>query len=454
MRTDRYRGAWPLVAALLAGAVAAGSPASAQPPEAALDEPFLLAGELDREELVAAVLRRNPGLEAARQALRAASTRTAQASANDGPMAQLGVAPGSLGAEVPFGYEVELSQVLVSPGRRRLRGESAAAEAEEAGEELTAASLALVTRASLLFVDLYVAERALEVNAEHLALVGEFQRVATARYAAGLAPQQDPLRAESELAHLRHDGIQLGTERDLIVAEINALLHRPPTAGLPPPPRRLPAPPALPEGELEPAELAESALAASPELRRLEARVRARRSELELARLGRRPDFGVFASYNSMWSDSEHRFMVGGSVSLPATRSQASAATVEAEARLAQAESERAAVADGVRRELFRAATRWREAHHVLELFEGRLLPAASDQAQAARAAFETGQSGFLDLIEAERGLRGAKLEFHQALADLHRRRVELDAAMGRLPEPAPRAGDRAEAPSASRETR
>ncbi|MGH9465550.1 MAG: TolC family protein [Thermoanaerobaculia bacterium] len=409
--------------ALLAPAVAAAE-----------DAGDLLAGaaELDRAAMVSEVLARNPSLTAARSALRAAEERPAQASALADPMLSWGVAPESLGSStVDFGQELELGQELPYPGKRRLRGDLAAAEAEASRQDVESLRLELAMRASLLFDDYYQVHRALAINAEHVALLEDFQRVATARYAAGLAAQQDPLQAEVELAHLLHDGVILGSEREIVVAEINALLHRTPGASLPPPPAEL-APPA--RGTVEEAGLEEQALAARPALRALDEMVRARQAEVELARLEGRPDFGVMSSYNSMWSDSEHRFMVGAGINLPIWRTRVRAGIAEAEARLAAAQSEREALVDEIRREVRTAGQRLGEAHHILELYESRMLPAASDQVQAALSGFRTGRNDFLALIEAERSLRTFKLGYHEAIASLYRHRAELDRAVGRLP--------------------
>jgi outer membrane protein, heavy metal efflux system len=254
--------------------------------------------------------------------------------------------------------------------------------------------------------------------------------VATARYAAGLASQQDPLEAEAELAHLLHDGVLLRSQLAIVEAEINALLHRPPAAVLPSPPPELSVPP-FDDAGVEAEALEAQAFAQRPELRRAEAATRARQAELELAKLSGRPDFAVSASYNSMWTDPEHRWMVGASMTLPVWRGRVAAAVAMAEASLAQAKTEYDARQDEVRRDVALALVRSREAHHVLELFRSRLLPVAKDRVQAALAGFRSGKNDFLALIEAERGLRSVKLEYHQALSDVYRRRAELDAALG-----------------------
>lgn len=402
---------------------------------AAETDPFTDAAVLDREDFLAAVLASNPGLAAARQALRAAEARAPQARALMDPTVSTGLAPLSVGrpGAVDPGYEIRVEQMLPYPDKRRLRAAAADSEAAIAVQEFERVRQDLSLRASLLFAAWYRVHRALEVNAEHNLLVSDFQEVATARYAAGLAGPQDPLQAESELADLQQQQILLASEREIAAAEMNALLHRAPEVALPPPPAELPE---LASALAPAAELEAEALASRPEIRALDAMVRARETAAALARLEWRPDFGVMASYNSMWSDSEHRLMVGGTLNLPVRKSRIRAAITEAEARLQVARSERAAAEDQVRREVAVAAVRLRESHHLLEILSSRRVPAARDRVEAAVAGFTTGQNDFAALIDAARNLRAAELEVSTTLADLQGRHAELRRAVGRLPVP------------------
>jgi outer membrane protein TolC len=400
-------------------------------PAAAETDPFAALPRLERDALVRAVLERNPSLQAAHEAWRAASARPVQARALPDLTVSYGVAPLSIASsEAGFGQEVEVSQAFPFPGKRRARAAAAEAEAETAHEEYRAARVELAAAASLLFADYYLVDRAIEINAEHLLLVGDLQKVAAARYATGLVAQQEPLQAEVEAAELLHREVELRVERDVVAARINALLHRRMDDPLPPPPDRLPQL----DDTGEAGTLKEATLAARPEVAARAAEIRVREAELELARLERKPDFGLMGSYNSMWTDTEHRFMVGVSVSLPVRRERLDAARAEAEARLAQERSELAGLEDEVRSEVRSAATRLAETHHLIEIYESRLLPASRDQIKAARAGYESGQAGFLSILEAERSLRRAELGYHETLAGLYRRRAELDRALGRLP--------------------
>jgi outer membrane protein TolC len=390
-----------------------------------------LPAPLERQSLVSAVLQRNPNLEAMRQAWQAAQQREPQARALEDPMLSYGLAPLSIGSDrVNLGQEVRLSQRFPYPGTLRLRGEVARAEADEAGQAVEAERLRLALTAAQLFDDYALLDRALEINEQHVQLVAEFQRVATGRYAAGLVPQQDPLQAEVESAHLARRQIVLRTNRDVVKAQINALLHRAPDAPLP-----TPAALAVPTGELpELAALETEAVARRPEVAQREAAVRAREAEVGLKKLEGRPAFEAMASYNSMWMDGQHRLMVGVGVNLPVWRKRVRAGVAEAEARLAQARSERTAAEDEVRSGLRQAYDRLQELRRSLDLYESRLLPATRDQVRAALAAFETGQTSFLSVIEAERNQRTAEMDFAEVLRDHARARAELDRAAGRLP--------------------
>jgi outer membrane protein TolC len=126
--------------------------------------------------------------------------------------------------------------------------------------------------------------------------------------------------------------------------------------------------------------------------------------------------------------------MVGLAFEVPLQVGRRRAALEEARARLEAARSERAAVEAEVRLAVRSAAERVEEARRVLAVVQDRLLPAARDQLDAARAAFETGQESFLAVIEAERDLREVELGEHEALADLDRRVAELESATGTLP--------------------
>lgn len=412
-------------------------------------DPFAGAERLELAALVAAVLERNPTLDAARQAWRAAVERVPQAASWADPMVVAGVAPLSIGSEMPLGAIVEARQRLPYPGRLRLAGDLARAEAAGAEDEIDVIALELAHLAAELYHQLYLLERSREVNAEHVRLLGEIQETATTRYAAGLVPQQAPLQAEVEVTHVVHRDVVLATERRVVVTRLNALLHRPPASPLPPagepPVRDLPAARVVVAGHhgetdataaagpIAPPRPPRAPLPPRPELAAAAAEIEARRLEVELAELDRYPDLDLMTSYNSMFA-GDHRWMIGVAVDLPVRRARRRAAEAEAAARLAAAESRQQALAAEVRAEIEAAALHVAHNVHVLELYRDRLVPASRDQVRAARSGFETGQMDLGIVIEAERNLREVELAVIEARVELSRAQAELERAFGRLP--------------------
>lgn len=424
----------PAVAFVAALAVMAGHAAAAEP---STDDPFAGAAHLDRAVLVAEVLRRNPTAQAARAGWRAARSRVAQERGLDDPMLSYEIAPLSLFADdsehtsMRLGHAVQIEQRLPVPGTRALRAEMATAEAAMARESWAEIELGLALAASVLHDDWYAAHRALDVNAHHVVNMEALRQSALARYEAGRASQQDPLRAEVALAELRQEKIVLEARRDMVRAELNGLLHRSPRAALPPPPPELAVRASLPPPG---AALEALALRRRPALTGAEAERAGRRAAVDLARRSGYPEVALMASYSSMWEETPHRYMVGVSVSLPLYRDKRRAAVDEARASLARSTHEQERLQDEIRVEVEKARQRLIEAMHVAELYRTRLVPVTRDRVAAARAGFETGQSGLAELLEAENELRAVELGAHLALADVSRRDAELARATGTMP--------------------
>ncbi|MBW3564497.1 MAG: TolC family protein [Acidobacteria bacterium] len=419
-----------VMAAALVALIAIFTTAEAQ--QAVFDPDMLATRDiLERNELVLSVLQRNPDIEAARQALRAAEQRIIQAGALDDPMLMSSIAPLSIGGSDRFGARIEGRQRLPFPGKRKLRTDIARAKSAVAQNDLESLRLQLALITSTLYDEYYLVERSLEITREHIALLGELKESAEAQYVVGRASQQDPLQAEVELTHLVHQEIILATDRREIIARLNELLHRAPAADLPSPPRQLLAS----EIEIPDREMLQAlALERQPVLEAASARLEAERAGIELARLDFYPDFDLMGSYNSMWMSTEHQYMVGVGINLPVWREKRRAAVREAEAEAESVENEIASIKDEIMSEVERAWLEIAEARHVIELYSDRLLPAARDQVAAAHAGFIADRNSFVAVVEAEKNLRSVELRYEEAIAALMTATSRLERAVGLQP--------------------
>lgn len=383
---------------------------------------------LERGELVRAVLARNPTLEAARQAWQSVIHQQRQATTLADPTVSYELAPASIRSNnVRYGQVIRVEQHFPWPSTLGLAGDAVLADAEAMGADYHAVKLDLALAASVLFDELVKVDRLIALNVEHRRLTEDIKAAALSQYQAGRAPQQEPLQAEVELSHVLHEAVLLEADRAVVVARINQLLHRLPEAPLPPPRREEVTAPDLGDSMT----LQEQAIESRPELAAGRARVTARESDAELTQREFFPELGIMGEYNSMWREAEHRWMLGVSLNLPVqVRARRGALdSAEADARRARANLE--GLTDEVRSQVDQRRRRVLEAHHVLTLYQDRLLPAAEAQIQAARAGYEAGRNSFQALIDAERSLRKLEIEYEQARASLGQRTAELARALG-----------------------
>ena len=397
------------------------------------DDDALTGPVLERASYVRAVLRRNPSIESARQGWRAALARTRQAGAFEDPMLELGVAPLSVASSrASLGYQVGISQRLPWFGKRSLDAAVAAAEAEAMKSDFEAMQRELALTALTLYEDYFVAMRALEINAEHIALLTTMRQNAVAQFEAGRGSAQDALQAEAELARMAQDATVLASQRDVTMAQMNELLHRAPELPLPPPPKELARPVVSDVHDRD--GLTAEAVRTRPEIAAALHRAQAEHAREERASREYYPDLTLSTSYNSMWEMAQHHWMVGVGLNLPLQTGRRAAAADEARAARAQFQSDAARMTDAARTQVFVAQRQLEESVHVLGLLEQRLLPVARDRIDAARAGFIASQNAFTAVIEAERGLRATALDYQTARADYHKRRAALDRALGRIP--------------------
>lgn len=380
------------------------------------------AGVLDRKALIEDVLARNPGIEAARQAWRAAVEKYPVAIGLDDPMLSYELAPLSIGSDAPFGQRIELSQKFPFPGKRQLAGQAALAEAEAVEADYEAVRVELTEMTSNLYDDYYVVARALEVNAHHHDLLESMRKGAIAQITVGHGSQQDALQAEAEIIELEREGLALEAERATTVARINGLLHRDASEPLARPPATLPA--IMP--------VSDDPGVTHPKVAGAAARVRASEAEVAVGRRAFYPDLELMTSYDTMWDMAEHRWMIGAAVEIPLQRGKRRAAVAVARAEQARAEAELSGARDQLAIDVETTRRGVEEAVKALDLYQRRLLPTTRQRVDAALAGYASGANDFQSAIEAEHALREAELKVETARADVHRRVAALNRALGR----------------------
>lgn len=381
--------------------------------------------ELSLDAVVAEVQARNPSLQAASSAWRAAAQRYPQVISLDDPVFAAMISPRGVGMDDGGGWMVQASQEIPWCGKRALRGSVAAAEADVMRGDIGEIRLRLAEAAQLAYFDYYLAQRQAEVNASTRRLVEQLREIAVNKYQVGQVTQQDVLQADVELADLATRSAELIRDEQVATARINTLLHR--AADYPlPPPREISMPGGLPSA----AELQQAAVQSRPDLYAQFARIRAEEANLALACREYYPDVNLVARYDGLMPE-DMRSQVGLDFNVPIRYDRRSAAVQEACNRVAQRRAEYQDRLDQVRYEVQAAFTRAVQGAEVVRLYRDKTLPAAELSLQSAQSNYTTGNLDFLRLLDAERQLNGQRERYYAALAQYHQQLAELERAVG-----------------------
>jgi len=366
-------------------------------------------------------------------AWKAAQARYPQVTSLDDPLFGTNLAPAAF-SRVGNGYRLEIFQRYQWPGKLRLRGEVAQAEANAAGRDVENIRQQLIESARDAFYDYYLTFRALEVNAEALRLLREFKQNVDARYKTGQVSAQDPLQAEVEIGRLRERDILLEKQRQVAIARINTLLQLPPSLPLPPPPKEIQV-----EGELpDPKELLVQALNQRLDLLKLADQINAAKAAVKLAYKEYYPDIDAMAAYDSFWDNPLQRAQVAARINLPVRLKRRHGAVEEAESRLAELKAQYDRQTSQAGFEVQQAYEQWRESLRTVRLLDKEVLPAARQNVKAAQPAYMTGKIPLSTLIEVQRNLVDLQDRYYQATAEFFRRRTALQRSLTGTPATTP----------------
>lgn len=375
-----------------------------QPPGAEVGELLLIAKE------------QNPELASMRYEAEAAAERMGTASALPDPLFRISLqdftnqASGGATSLAPNGVGstyYRLMQPVPVWGKRDLKHGIAEAEASQAQGRSGTTWAELAAKIKTDFAQYYVVSNSRKLTQEILNLTLNLERIAKSRYATGLAPQQDVIRAQVEQTSLRRDLLMLDTELQNSTLRLNTLLQRDPYAVLAYPQRLRPMPA---PAKLEFSVMSEQLRSHNPQLFTLQAQTYVAEKNRELIYKNRYPDFAVGVGATQVGNEVKMwELMVEFNIPLQqgARRSQER----DANKMLAAAKSRKDSLASQLLGELAQYNAALDAAQRLETINSSSLIPQAEATLQAAYVGYQNGKVDFATLLDAQRQILKAKLD-------------------------------------------
>jgi outer membrane protein TolC len=409
-----------------------GHAAAAQPSPSQAEETNL--GEETRLDVVLRLaMAHNPDLDETRERLRAALARVKASTRL--PDLELKLEHWAVPLARPYALNqadtlmVGLRQQFPAPGTLRHRSRAAVEEAGMLLEADRARKLDLAAQVRRAYYDYYRADREYRIHLEHVSLATDVVELARANYRVGKGTQQDVLRVIVEMSKLHNDIAAIEQQRLTARVMLNTLMARAPDAPLGPPA-------AFQASDVRPRleELERQLESARPELASAARAVRRSGAMLAAAKSGLYwPSFMVGADYWYLPTSptTQHAWSAMVSFTLPWLNPRHYDEVSEAEHTLAADRKAFESVRNTAFYQLRDTAARLKAAQDSLAIIERDLLPQALQSFEASRAAFSSGQSDAISLLDAFRSYLDVRLQREHALARVQSSLADLDRAAG-----------------------
>jgi outer membrane protein TolC len=360
----------------------------------------------DLAALVAEAQDSSPSLRAAAARLEAVRRLPSQAEALPDPEISVSYVNDGL-SSITLG-DTEFSNLAL--GRS---ADIARAEIEVADKDLQRLKLEVASAVKTGYADLYRLDRTAVILEEIRTVLESLAQAARSRYEVGQGIQESVLKALTELVRLEAEQARVLHDRRAAEAALNAVVGRGAATPIGPV-TALPEVP--PPGDAE--DLGEAAVAASPDIGRLEAAVRAAEAGLERARLDLKPDLIWSAAYQYRGSiDPMVMGMFG--LRLPLYRKSKQAhAVLQADSTLVAARHDLADRRVRTRAMVRKLQSRAERAGRLIMLYEQGVIPHARGALESAQASYGVGRIAFIDLLNDVTVLLNARIELATQEAD------------------------------------
>ncbi len=389
--------------------------------------------ELRLNDLVTEALTNNPEIQAAQKNYEAARQRPGQMSSLPDPMfspgwtsngnplpgAQLGTNPTSA-----IGFMV--TQEIPYPGKRGLRGQIAAKDAEAEFQTWQTTQLNILSRLKKAYYRLSYDHSAIPVLERNRVLLDRLLRITEVRYSAGRAAQQDIFKTQTQISVLEARIIQLRRDEAARKAELNALLNRRPG-------RPIGQPPELQAKQtvrsLE--ELFALASSQAPMLTRDQRMIERSELAVNLAHKDYYPDFAVSGGYFNQGSMSPmYQVRVDITIPLYYRRKQAAALTEQTQ-MLAGARRTYEATNQNlhfqIQDEFLAAEASWK----LLLLYSTTTVPQASLALESSLSSYETGSVDFLSVLTNYMSVLEFELNYYEELQNYYLSLSRIEEMIG-----------------------
>jgi outer membrane protein, heavy metal efflux system len=385
-------------------------------------------------DLIREALKNNPEIHVAEARASGSTYKIPQATSLADPMVMVGYENEGTDSFYTFDRETKgmpadsrwmfsLSQMFPYPGKLALKGEMAARDAESLKAMANATRLATEVKVKELYHDLFLAYTNIDLITDQAALFSRVEDAALARYAAGMAPQQEVWMAQTEKYMLLEREEMEKQKIQSLKAMLNATLGRdaPVPLGRPEKPQDT-----IHNYRLD--ELIQMSHDRYPMIKSREKMVDAAEAKVRMAKKEYYPDFTIGTSYFARSSQFPDMWSLTATMNVPIFyKTKQREGVLEAEASLLEARRNVEATKLMASSALRDNHAMLKTAENLMALYRDGLIPKAHHGFELALAGYVTGKVEAITTITRLKALIDYEFLYWKQFADREKAAARLD---------------------------
>jgi len=388
-------------------------------------------------QYISAALANNPDLKASDARWRMFTEKIAQARSFEDPMLMLKIQNGVVTDPFNFGKEpmtskvIGISQQIPFWGKRGLKGEIAAREADSYRWTVAERKVELTRMVKEAWYQLYYIDKSTVIVDKNIRILDDFITLTETKYTVSQGLQADILKAQVGRSKLLDMRITLEQQRRTAQANLNTLLFRPAETPVGP----------IPEFDLTPLrltdkELRELAYANRPMIKSLAALIGKGEARLKLADKEFYPDFKVSLDYMQRdsfnGSEGNDMYSLGLTFNLPVQRERRNAAVAESNSEITMATEELNNLKNNINGGVSDLLAQLDRRRKLVDLYKNGIIPQAEQTLESSTINYRVNKVDFLTLLDSQITLFNYEREYYNSLADYQMKRAQLEALVGK----------------------
>jgi cobalt-zinc-cadmium efflux system outer membrane protein len=385
-------------------------------------------------DLIREAIKNNPEIQIAEARANGSTHKIPQATSLADPMVMMGYENEGTDSFYTFDRETKgmpadsrwmfsLSQMFPYPGKLALKGEMAVRDAESLKAMADATRLATEVRVKELYHDLFLAYTNIDLITDQAALFSRVEDAAVARYAAGMAPQQEVLMAQTEKYMLLEREEMEKQKIQSLKAMLNVSLGRDALSPL--------GRPEKPQNVIKPYRLDELIQLSHdryPMIKSREKMVNAAEAKVLMAKKEYYPDFTIGTSYFARSSQFPDMWNLTATMNVPIFyKTKQREAVLEAEASLLEARRNVEATKLMASSALRDNHAMLKTAENLMALYREGLIPKAYQGFELSLAGYVTGKIEAITVITRLKALIDYEFLYWKQFTDREKAAARLD---------------------------